>query len=161
MKTEGLRTLTTTWKYGLGGRLTRKTAPDGVIIHSYAPAGNELITGVKTSDETLVTRTKKEYNLRGEIISETDTLGAVTKYTYDPNGLVATLKTATEQAKMAWIALFYCYFYAHELYEFNKMKNGMGNRKAQEAAKIYYNAVEFNFYHPEVIKQNLELFSRV
>ncbi len=52
-------------------------------------------------------------------------------------------------------------FYAHELYEFNKMKNGMEYEQAHEAAKIYYNAVEFNFYHPEVIKQNQELFSKV
>ena len=52
-------------------------------------------------------------------------------------------------------------FYAHELYEFNKMKNGMEYEQAHEAAKIYYNAVEFNFYHPEMIKQNQELFSKV
>lgn len=52
-------------------------------------------------------------------------------------------------------------FYIHELYESNKTKNGMGYRKAHGAAKVYYNAVEFNFYHPEVIKQNSELFSKV
>lgn len=95
------------------------------------------------------------------MIAETDGLGAVTKYTYDPNGLVTTLKTATKQAKMEGIALSYCYFYAHELYEFNKMKNGMDYDKAHGAAKVYYNATEFNFYHPEVIKQNQALFSNV
>ena len=39
------------------------------------------------------------------------------------------------------------------------MKNGMGYEDAHEAAKSYYNAIEFNFYHPEVIKQNPKFFN--
>ena len=31
------------------------------------------------------------------------------------------------------------------------MNNGMSYEEAHEAAKAYYNAKEFNFYHPEVI----------
>ncbi len=50
-------------------------------------------------------------------------------------------------------------FYAHEIYESNMMKNGMGYEDAHEAAKSYYNAIEFNFYHPEVIKQNPKFFN--
>lgn len=50
-------------------------------------------------------------------------------------------------------------FYAHEIYESNMMKNGMSYDNAHEAAKVYYNATEFNFYHPEVIKQNPKLFN--
>ena len=50
-------------------------------------------------------------------------------------------------------------FYAHEIYESNMMKNGMSYNNAHEAAKVYYNATEFNFYHSEVIKQNPKLFN--
>lgn len=50
-------------------------------------------------------------------------------------------------------------FYAHEIYEANLMKNGMSYDNAHEAAKVYYDATEFNFYHPEVIKQNPKLFN--
>ena len=52
-------------------------------------------------------------------------------------------------------------FYAHEIYESNMMKNGMNYNNAHRAAKVHYNATEFNFYHPEVIKQNPKLFSNV
>lgn len=52
-------------------------------------------------------------------------------------------------------------FYAHEIYESNMMKNGMSYDNAHEAAKAYYNATEFNFYHPEVIKQNPKLFNNL
>lgn len=51
-------------------------------------------------------------------------------------------------------------FYAHEIYESNMMKNGMSYDNAHEAAKEYYNATEFNFYHPEVEKQNSKIFNK-
>lgn len=44
-------------------------------------------------------------------------------------------------------------FYAHELYESTLMKKGMDYNSAHDAAKSFYNAKEFNFYHPDVIKQ--------
>lgn len=44
-------------------------------------------------------------------------------------------------------------FYSHEIYESMMMKNGMSYEAAHEAAKAYYNAVEFNLYHPDVIMQ--------
>ncbi len=50
-------------------------------------------------------------------------------------------------------------FYAHEIYEANMMKNGMGYDEAHEAAKMYYNATEFNLYHPEVIKKYPQYFN--
>ena len=50
-------------------------------------------------------------------------------------------------------------FYAHEIYESTLMKKGMSYEEAHEAAKAYYNAVEFNFYHPDVIKQYSREFS--
>ena len=50
-------------------------------------------------------------------------------------------------------------FYAHELYEANMMNKGMSYENAHELAKMYYNAIEFNLYHPEVIKQNPKLFN--
>lgn len=50
-------------------------------------------------------------------------------------------------------------FYAHEIYETRLMNNGMSYEEAHEAAKAYYNAVEFNFYHPDVIKQYSREFS--
>ena len=50
-------------------------------------------------------------------------------------------------------------FYSHEIYESMMMKNGMSYEAAHEAAKAYYNAVEFNFYHPDVIKQYNREFS--
>ncbi len=50
-------------------------------------------------------------------------------------------------------------FYAHEIYESTLMKNGMSYEDAHEAAKAYYNATEFNLYHPEVIKANPKLFN--
>ena len=42
-------------------------------------------------------------------------------------------------------------FYSHEIYESIMMKNGMSYEIAHEAAKEHYSAVEFNFYHPDVI----------
>lgn len=39
------------------------------------------------------------------------------------------------------------------------MKRGMSYDYAHEVAKTCYNAKEFNFYHPEVIKQNSKLFN--
>ena len=50
-------------------------------------------------------------------------------------------------------------FYAHEIYESTLMKNGMNYNDAHEAAKAYYNATEFNLYHPEVVKANPKLFN--
>lgn len=44
-------------------------------------------------------------------------------------------------------------FYSHEIYESMMMKNGMSYEASHEAAKAFYNAEEFNFYHPDVIKQ--------
>ncbi len=35
----------------------------------------------------------------------------------------------------------------------------MSYDNAHEAAKAYYNATEYNFYHSEVIKQNPKLFN--
>lgn len=51
-------------------------------------------------------------------------------------------------------------FYAHEIYEANMMKNGMSYNDAHNAAKSYYNATEFNFYHPDVIKATPKLFNK-
>ena len=50
-------------------------------------------------------------------------------------------------------------FYAHEIYESTMMRGGMNYNNAHKAAKIHYNATEFNFYHPEIIKQNPQSFN--
>ena len=52
-------------------------------------------------------------------------------------------------------------FYSHEIYESMMMKNGMSYEASYEVAKAYYNAEEFNFYHPDVIKQYNREFNQV
>ena len=132
-ETEGLRALTTTWEYDLGGRLTKETSPDGVTtLHSYDAAGNELITEIKTSDETLVTRTQKEYNIRREMIAETDALGAVTKYTYDHRGNLIQ----TEDA-LGGISLFTYNYNDQKTAEVSPANYRLG-KKLREMARTEY-----------------------
>lgn len=63
----------------------------------------ELIIEIKISEETLVTRTKKEYNIRGEMIARINTLGTVAKYTYDHCGNLIQTEDALDG-----ISLFTC-----------------------------------------------------
>ena len=49
-------------------------------------------------------------------------------------------------------------FYAHEIYEAMMMSKGMTYENAHDAAKAFYNAIEYNFYHPDVIKKLKRLF---
>ena len=50
-------------------------------------------------------------------------------------------------------------FYKHELYESKMMRKGFSYNDAHTAAKEYYNAEEYNLYHPEVIKNNPQFFN--
>lgn len=51
-------------------------------------------------------------------------------------------------------------FYAHELFEMIKMKKyKMSYEQAHNSAKQYYNAKEFNLYHPDVIVEMPEQFN--
>ncbi len=132
-ETEGLCPLTTTWEYDLGGRLTKEITPDGVItLHSYDAAGNELVTEIKTSEETLVTSTKKEYNSRGEMIAETNALGAVTKYTYDHRGNLIQMEDA-----LGGISLFTYNYNDQKTAEVSPANYRLG-KKLREMARTEY-----------------------
>ncbi|MBP3567558.1 MAG: InlB B-repeat-containing protein, partial [Lachnospiraceae bacterium] len=83
--------LTTTYAYDKEGRLAEETAPDGIkTVYEYDAVGNQISLQKPVLDAAGNTigeyRVSAEYDAKGQMVSFTDALGNVTRYSYDNRG---------------------------------------------------------------------------